>query len=170
MITAIVDYGFSSTGGTLLHSCVRVYSLFAVSDLRGLKMQFKYLVLAAALSVGVVACTDSSMMNSASSQSTLRLTSNTIALSGSDTSKSIQASLTCGCTFMMEQMKTWGDTSCIHFNRADLGTMRSQQNVVATVDPSRATAPHMSACLSFMVNDRMMGTMCRDTVKVDYYR
>jgi hypothetical protein len=68
----------------------------------------------------------------------------------------------------MEQMKTWGDTSCIHFNMSDLGMMRNQQSVTATVDPTKATGPHMKACLSFLVNDRMMRTTCMDTITVDY--
>jgi hypothetical protein len=134
-------------------------------------MQLSKLVVLAFTGVAalaLVACQDS---NSPSGNgNTLRLTSRTMTLSGPETSKSVDASLTCGCSFMMEQMKSWGDTSCIHFNTTDLGTMRGRQSVTATVDPNKATQAHMLACLSFLVNDRMMGTRCMDTITVDYYR
>lgn len=134
-------------------------------------MHFTKLILAAALGLGLSACMDSnSSMTTSNSQSTLRLSARTIALSGADTTSTVSATLTCGCPFMMEQTKCWGDTSCIRFNASDLGMMRNDQGVRATVDRSRATNPRMVAYMSFLVNDRMMKTMCRDTIMVEYMK
>lgn len=102
---------------------------------------------------------------------TLQLSSKTITLRGSDTVATVKATLTCGCPFMFESIRVTGDTSAIRFNVQSLTSSRSDQQLVASVMPDGVgEATHVQACLSFVVNDRMMNSRCVDSVTVHYYK
>jgi hypothetical protein len=102
---------------------------------------------------------------------TLQLSSKTLSLRGSDTVASVKATLTCGCPFMFESVRVTGDTDVIRFNVQSLRSSRSDQQLIATVRPNtRTNTMHYQACLSFVVNDRMMNSRCVDSVTVHYYK
>ncbi|SRR5579883_1319066 len=118
---------------------------------------------------GIVASCEHSVMMQQQGGKTLQLSARTIELSPSATSASVSANLSCGCPFRMESMRCWGDTNAIHFNLETLAADRNNQQIVATAIPEHmGEATHLSTCLSFVVNDRMMNIMCMDTVTVHY--
>jgi hypothetical protein len=130
----------------------------------------KLAALIVATSIVLAACMHSTTPQGQGS-STLQLSTKTVSLRGSDTVASVKATLTCGCPFMFESIRITGDTDAICFNVKSLTTSKSDQQLIATVTPNRMrSAAHAQACISFVVNDRMMKSICMDSVTVHYYK
>lgn len=91
----------------------------------------------------------------------VQLTAERIALSATDTSKSVDASLSCGCPCKLQNMMVSGDTNVIRFNLDALRDEQSTHHIMATATPSAAKAGTSYSCtFSFVMHDPMnMGGM-----------
>lgn len=107
-------------------------------------------------SAAFVACSSTNYPNPA----TVQLSSNIMALSPTDTTKTVDAALSCGCPCMLSDMKVTGDTDVIRFNLASHQTEESIHHITATAMPSMAKPGTYSCVFSFTMHDPMeMGGM-----------
>ena|ERR1035437_9615541 len=95
-----------------------------------------------------------------SGPATVQLSSDKIQLAGTDTTRTVEAALSCGCPCLLQDMKVTGDTDVIRFNLASHQTEESTHHITATAMPSRTKPGTYSCVFSFTMHDPMeMGGM-----------
>ena len=114
------------------------------------------------MAIFLIATTISTCMTTNDAPATIKLTSDRIALAASDTTGSVDASLSCNCPCTMQNMMVTGDTGMIHFNLAEMqNNQEVTHHIVAIANPANATSDSTYTCtFTFMMHDPMvMGGM-----------
>jgi hypothetical protein len=124
-------------------------------------MKTFFLAIPIVLSVGAAAAAFSACSTPiANNPATVQLSSNIMALSPTDTTKTVDAALSCGCPCLLQDMKVTGDTDVIRFNLASHQTEESTHHITATAMPSLTKPGTYSCVFSFTMHDPMeMGGM-----------